>query len=109
VAAFIGGANILAGVGRGDCAMTPIGRVPIDRDTTGDVTVALRPEHLELVPPSPSEPAGHIVSRAFHGHDLTIRVEFAGLEINVWDDYRCPFRVGERVRVRPREKGVVVE
>jgi len=50
VAAFIGGANILAGVGRGDCVMTPIGRVPIDREATGDVTVALRPEHLELAP-----------------------------------------------------------
>jgi len=109
VAAFIGGANILAGVGRGDCVMTLIGRVPIDHEATGDVTVALRPEHLELVPPSPSEPAGHIVSRAYHGHDLTIRVEFPGLEISVWDDYRCPFRVGEKVRVRPREKGVVVE
>jgi iron(III) transport system ATP-binding protein len=109
VAAFIGGANILTGVGRGDCVMTPIGRVPIDREATGDVTVALRPEHLELVPPSPSEPAGRIVSRAYHGHDLTMRVEYVGLQINVWDDYRCPYRVGERVRVRPREKGVVVE
>jgi hypothetical protein len=49
------------------------------------------------------------VSRVFHGHDLTIRVAFAGAELTVWDDYRCPFRVGEAVRVRPREKGVVVE
>jgi iron(III) transport system ATP-binding protein len=109
VAAFIGGANILSGVGRGDCVMTPIGRVPVDRHAMGDVTIALRPEHLQLEAPSASEPAGQVVSRVFHGHDLTIRVAFADAELTVWDDYRCPFRVGETVRVRPREKGVVVE
>jgi iron(III) transport system ATP-binding protein len=109
VAAFIGGANIFTGVGRGDGVQTPIGRVPIDREAEGNVTIALRPEHLELLPPSAGEPSGRIVGRAFHGHDLTIRVEFAGIEVTVWDDYRCPYRVGERVRVRSREKGVVVE
>ena len=109
VAAFIGGANIVAGTGRGDSVQTPIGRVPIDRDAEGDVMIALRPEHLELLPPSHGEPSGRIVSRAFRGHDLTLRVEFAGIELTVWDDYRCPYRVGERVRVRAREKGVVVE
>jgi iron(III) transport system ATP-binding protein len=109
VAAFIGGANILSGLGRGDCVMTPIGRVPIDRHTVGDVTVAIRPEHLELAAASPDEPTGQVVSRVFHGHDLTIRVAFSGAELTVWDDYRCPFQVGEAVRVRAREKGVVVE
>ncbi len=109
VAAFIGGANILVGQGRGDCVMTPIGRVPVDRHAEGDVTVALRPEHLQLEAASAGEPAGTVVSRVFHGHDLTIRVAIAGAEVTVWDDYRSPFRVGEAVRVRPREKGVVVE
>ena len=109
VAAFIGGANIIPGVGRGDCVMTSIGRVPIDRDATGDITIALRPEHLEILPPHAGEPSGRIVSRAFHGHDLTIRIEFPEIELTIWDDYRCPYRVGERVRVRAREKGVVVE
>jgi len=109
VAAFIGGANILSGLGRGDCVMTPIGRVPIDRHAVGDVTIALRPEHLQLEAASSDEPAGHVVSRVFHGHDLTIRVAFAGAEVTVWDDYRSPFQVGQTVRVRPREKGVVVE
>ena len=109
VAAFIGGANIISGVGRGDCVMTTIGRVPVDREALGDVTVAVRPEHLEILPANgDGEPVGSIVSRAFHGHDLTIRIAFPGVELTVWDDYRCPFRVGERVRVRAREKGVVV-
>ncbi len=109
VAAFIGGANILSGTGRGDCVMTPIGRVPVDRDAVGDVTIALRPEHVQLDDPVAEEPAGRIVSRVFHGHDLTIRVAFAETELTVWDDYRCRFRVGESVRVRPREKGIVVD
>jgi len=109
VAAFIGGANILPGQGQGDCVMTAIGRVPVDRDATGDVTIALRPEHLQLDTPSDGVPAGKVLSRVFHGHDLTIRVAFTDTEITVWDDYRCPFRVGEAVLVRPREKGVVVE
>ena len=104
VAAFIGGANIMRGVGRGDCVMTSIGRVPIDREATGDVTIALRPEHLEILPPHAGEPDGRIVSRAFHGHDLTIRIEFPESELTVWDDYRCPYRVGERVRVRRAKK-----
>jgi iron(III) transport system ATP-binding protein len=109
VAAFIGGANILSGLGRGDCVITPIGRVPIDRHAVGDVTIALRPEHLQLEAASNEEPAGQVVSRVFHGHDLTIRVAFAGAEVTVWDDYRSPFQVGQTVRVRPREKGIVVE
>ena len=109
VAAFIGGANILSGLGRGDCVQTPIGRVPVDRHSEGNVTIAIRPEHLELAAASPGEPAGRVVSRVFHGHDLTIRVAFPDAELTVWDDYRCPFRVGEAVRVRPRDKGVVVE
>ncbi len=109
VAAFIGGANILSGTGRGDCVMTPIGRVPVDRHAVGDVTIALRPEHVQIEAAIGDEPVGRVVTREFHGHDLTIRVVFAGAEITVWDDYRCPFRVGESVRVRPREKGVVVE
>jgi iron(III) transport system ATP-binding protein len=109
VAAFIGGANILTGFGRGDCVQTPIGRVPVDRHSEGDVTVAIRPEHLELAASVSGEPAGRVVSRVYHGHDLTIRVAFADAEITVWDDYRCPFRVGEAVRVRAREKGIVVE
>ena len=109
VAAFIGGANILSGVGRGDCVMTPIGRIPVDREALGDVTIAVRPEHLQLEPPAAAEPAGQVMSRVFHGHDLTLRIAFGNNEITVWDDYRCPFRVGESVRVRPREKGIVVE
>ena len=84
-------------------------RVPVDRDAVGEVTIALRPEHLQLDTAADGEPTGRVVSRVFHGHDLTIRVAFAGAEVTVWDDYRCPFRVGESVRVRPREKGVVVE
>jgi iron(III) transport system ATP-binding protein len=109
VAAFIGGANIVAGTGGGEWVQTAIGRVPVAPEARGAVSVAIRPEHLELLPPSAGEPSGRIVSRAFHGHDLTIRVEFEGIDLTVWDDYRCPYRVGERVRVRAREKGVVVE
>ena len=109
VAAFIGGANILRGAGRGDCVMTSIGRVPVDREALGDVTIALRPEHLEIAPVDAAEPSGRVVSRTFHGHDLTIRVEFSDVELTIWDDYRCPYRVGEQVRVKPREKGVVVD
>jgi len=109
VAAFIGGANIVTGEGRGDCVMTAMGRVPIDRESVGDVTVALRPEHLQLLPPTDDEPVGTVVSRSFHGHDLTLGVSFADLKVNVWADYRCSFHVGQSVSVRPREKGIVVE
>ena len=105
VAAFIGGANILVGQGRGDCVMTPIGRVPVDRHAEGDVTVAIRPEHLQLEAASAGEPAGTVVSRVFHGHDLTIRVAIAGAEVTVWDDYRCSVSRGRsRARAPARKR-----
>lgn len=109
VAHFIGGANILAGEGRGDCAVTGIGRVALRTHAHGPLTVAIRPEHLELVEPSEGGPTGKVLSRGFHGHDVTVRVLLGETEITVWDDYRCRFDVGQAVQVVPREKGVVVE
>ena len=108
VAAFIGGANILQGEGRGDCAMTIIGRIPLDREATGPVTVAIRPEHIEMIAAENSSDGGEIIYRKFHGHDVTIGVRIGETTITVWDDYRCRHTVGSRVELKPRNNGVVI-
>ncbi|MCH7549795.1 MAG: ABC transporter ATP-binding protein [Candidatus Krumholzibacteriota bacterium] len=108
IAAFVGGANILEGEGRGDCAMTAIGRIPLDRDVTGPVTVAIRPEHLEMSAVENGDATGEVIYRKFHGHDVTIGVRIGDTTVRVWDDYRCRYRVGHRVEIKPRSKGVVI-
>ena len=109
VAAFVGGANILQGQGQGDTAATVIGPVPLDRHTNGSVTLAVRPEHIELDTAGNGGATGEILSRNFHGHDVTITVRVEGQTITVWDDYRCAYGVGETVSLRPRSNGVVIE
>jgi iron(III) transport system ATP-binding protein len=109
VAAFIGGANILQGDGQGETAVTVIGRVPLDRLAQGTVTVAVRPEHIELEPATNGGATGEIISRSFHGHDVTIDVRVGDQTITVWDDYRCRFGVGDTVSLHPRSNGIVIE
>jgi iron(III) transport system ATP-binding protein len=109
VAAFLGGANILEGTGMGDHVATTIGRVPVDRRADGVVFVAVRPEHLQLASAVDGAPAGRVVARTFHGHDLTYRVACGDVELSVWGDYRSAFAVGDAVSVRTIDKGVVVE
>jgi iron(III) transport system ATP-binding protein len=55
VAAFVGDANLVAGDGRGDHAVTPVGNVAVDvsggrRPARGPVEVVLRAEQLRLDP-----------------------------------------------------------
>ncbi len=107
VAMFIGGANILTGDARGGVVTTAIGDVTLDREAHGSTTIALRPEHVGV---SESDgAAGRVVGRSFHGHDVTIRVAVGDVEISVWESYRSALRVGDAVRVRAVDRGIVLE
>lgn len=80
VATFVGEAVVLDGTAGGDTVDCALGRLRL-RDgapITGPVQVIVRPEQVELSNRSAdttSGVAGKVLSRAFFGHDGTVRVE----------------------------------
>ena len=70
LAEFVGTADILPGDGRGDCAITALGRVPLVEETRGPVEVLLRPEEIMLI----DGDAGVVLDVEYHGHDAISRV-----------------------------------
>ena len=119
VASFLGGTNLLPataedgrpgggerGPHRGEC---PLGSIRLDRAAAGQVTVAIRPEHLKFEHLYPGQPAGQIIRREFKGHDLTYTVAFGEYLLTVQTDYACSYAVGQSVRVVPVEAAVVLE
>jgi len=110
VARFLGAANLIPGEAEGEEAETPLGRIPLDRPARGRVLLAVRPEHLELLPPTAETgvPA-RVLGRAFKGHDLTLVLEAGGRRLRAQADYRLPWREGDAVRLRVREPAAVLE
>jgi iron(III) transport system ATP-binding protein len=70
VAGFVGEANLLAGIGTGVEAATPLGTVPLLEPAHGEVQVLVRPEAVSL------RPGGASVVEAvdFLGHDTSYAV-----------------------------------
>jgi iron(III) transport system ATP-binding protein len=111
VAQFLGRTNLITGKASGTYAETAIGRVPLSRDATGDVLIALRPEHIHLDAAGSdlSVPQGTVVAREFRGHDITYRVHANGNEYLAHMPNRDSFRPGDRVRLRTVRPAVVLE
>ncbi len=107
VAAFIGGANILEGTANGNTAETAIGAIPVTSPCHGPVTIALRPEHVQLTSGGDGV-VGRVVGRHFHGHDVSLQVRLNNTTLTVWDDYRCTIEIDSDVVVTVREPGIVV-
>ncbi len=108
VADFLGDTNLLEGDAQGVCAHTVLGELRLDREASGRVMLCLRPEHIELTGPREGAPPAQVVAREFKGHDVTFRVRYAERIFTVQADYRCDFRVGEPVRLVPKEAAVVL-
>ena len=73
MARFVGDADILAGDGEGSCAMTAIGRIPLEATALGGVDVMVRPEDVVLE-------AGRdatVVAVEYYGHDAVTSVRTA--------------------------------
>ncbi len=70
LARFVGDADVLDGEGRGDCASTAIGRVPLEKHTTGGVDVMVRPEDVVLEAGGSSV----VVAVEYYGHDAVTSV-----------------------------------
>jgi iron(III) transport system ATP-binding protein len=79
LARFVGDANLVEGVARGELVETPFGMLAVDGSvhaTAGQrLTVLVRPEQIEVDPnAAPSGIPGRVVSTGFHGHDAVVRV-----------------------------------
>ena len=91
VAAFVGDANLVAGDGRGDHAMTPVGDVALDVSASGGsargpVEVVLRAEQLRLDPLGSLDAASGrgvpatVELTEYYGHDTVYLVRLDGGE-----------------------------
>lgn len=109
VARFLGRTNLVPGDAVGTEAETLLGRLPLAGPANGSVLLSVRPEHfvLEADPTS----SAVIIDRDFKGHDVTYWVQIGSREYQVQVDteFLCPYRPGDKVRLRARAPAVVVE
>ncbi|WP_380166047.1 ABC transporter ATP-binding protein [Jannaschia sp. R86511] len=97
VARFVGEANLLPGRSDHRVASTVLGRVPLGADgPDGDVTVLVRPEHLDLAPGA----GGTVTDVAFYGHDSSYTVRVGDQALLVRAAAAPRFRIGDEVDVR---------
>ena len=85
VASFIGMMNFFEGVGAADgVEVTGIGRLRSNVPLSGPVTLAVRPERIGIGREQPDglddAVAGRVTAVAYHGTDLSVRVEVNGAE-----------------------------
>jgi len=96
LARFVGDADVLPGDGRGDCASTLIGRVPLQDEAMGAVDVLIRPE--EVIVESGGD--GEVVAIEFYGHDAVTTVRLvSGEEVRSRTTGAPRFAVGDSVSV----------
>ncbi len=97
LARFVGDADVLPGEGRGDCASTRIGRVPLQDETVGIVDVLIRPEEVVVEPGDD----GEVVAIEYYGHDAVTTVRFtSGEHVRSRTTGAPRFAVGDAVSVR---------
>ena len=103
VADFLGQTNFVNAYVKDGVAETPFGRVEVEGAATGEMLLSIRPECLTMMSPDAGNGGtkdGRVVGQAFKGHDYTYRVEVDGEFYLVQTDYRCPFQVGDVVRLK---------
>jgi iron(III) transport system ATP-binding protein len=97
VATFVGQANLLPGVGCGQCADCVLGCVPLLTPRHGPVQLLVRPESVILEPDEAS--AWRITQLRFFGHDQTVQLALSdGTQIVARGRPQAGLRVGVRVR-----------
>jgi iron(III) transport system ATP-binding protein len=108
VAQFLGRTNVLLGVGHGDYADTPLGKLQMTESRFGHVLLSLRPEHVEPASANNGDSHGVVTAREFKGHDITYKVKVGGTEYLAHTEYTRYFAPGESVRLVAREPAVVL-
>jgi len=104
VAEFVGQVNIVRGTVRGGSVVTPFGAVPIagSRPEGSDVTLTLRPESVELLPPSSGSTgvSARVLSSYYSGSLVDYRLELGdGSTVSVQTFPRNRFADGDAVLV----------
>ncbi|MDE0011875.1 MAG: ABC transporter ATP-binding protein [Candidatus Poribacteria bacterium] len=103
VADFLGQTNFVNAYVKNGIAETPFGHVAVEGAVTGEMLLSIRPECLTMMSPDAGNGRikdGRVVGQAFKGHDFTYRVEVDGECYLVQTDYRCPFQLGDVVRLK---------
>jgi iron(III) transport system ATP-binding protein len=115
VAYFLGGTNLLPGVGFGNGARTPLGIIPVaGAPAKGNVLLSLRPDALRLVPDTDAVAVGgalraEVLAREFQGPSAEYTVACGGLELTVRGAPELPLRAGSRARLEVVGRAVVLE
>lgn len=113
VADFLGDANFLKGMARGDVADCQLGQVPIANVMHGPATLLVRPENLfaygleranELGLPLAQMAQGEVHNVLFFGHDQLIHVQLQdGSCLDVRADSLQRYQIGQLVALQIRE------
>ena len=93
LAAFVGEANLIAGVGSGDTADTMLGAVRLSEPAWGPCRVAIRPEHLLIG----NGNDGMVTNVEFYGHDTSYGVELGAVSLQVRGMAAPRFGIGDRI------------
>lgn len=109
VAQFLGRTNLIECQAAGMIGDTPLGKMELDREATGPVTLSLRPEHLLLDKPLDGRPEGKVIAREFKGHDMTYHVRVGTAEYLVQAGADCRFKVGDSASLSLRAKAAIVD
>ena len=109
VAQFLGRTNLLEAEASGRYAECELGRIELDRETQGKVTLSLRPEHLSLQTADSPDNGAVVTSREFKGHDMTYHVRLGGRELTIQTDHLAPYHVGDKVMVTARTAAAIVD
>ena len=106
VAAFLGGANLVAGEVRGGLLHTELGTMWANTDD-GPAVAVLRPEDLDLG--LAQEGPGRVEAVQYHGHDQVVTVVLrGGARVRARLAARRRFSVGAAVALRPSEADALV-
>jgi len=107
VADFIGESNILDGIMRRDCLVEFFGRkfVCVDKGFEKDepVDVVIRPEDIDIVPPSEGHLTGTVTSVTFKGVHYDTIVDFKGFKWLIQTTDFCPEGSVIGIRLNPED------
>jgi iron(III) transport system ATP-binding protein len=109
VAQFLGRTNLIDCHADGRIGDTPLGKIDLDREAKGEVTLSLRPEHIEMHKPIEGRPAGKVIAREFKGHDMTYHVRIGSAEYLVQTDAHSRFKVGDMATLCTRTPAAIVD
>ncbi|MCP3058924.1 ABC transporter ATP-binding protein [Myxococcus sp. K38C18041901] len=114
VAYFLGGTNLLPGMGFGGAARTVLGNLPVVGQARGKVLLSLRPESLRLTPDTDAVAVGgalraEVLSREFQGPSAEFTIACGGMELVVRGAPELPLRAGDRARLEVVGRAGVLE